>query len=162
MFKIQIQFNPVYFSIIPFYYIVISLTIKWTKNFITITVFKISAGPRTLTGKIWVGLASFPSLSYINIGKIVLRSGKFQILFWRLNNTNTIETYNFRKKVNWVIGSVKERACNIPNPGSVAPFIMEWPIAIVKTSVHTYHNSNCADCDGIKCIIHITRPICSM
>ena len=29
-------------------------------------VFKISAGPRTLTGKIWVGPASFPSLSYIN------------------------------------------------------------------------------------------------
>ena len=52
------------------------------------SVFKISAGPRTLTGKIWVGPASFPSLSYINIyinfGKIVLRSGKFQILFWRL------------------------------------------------------------------------------
>ena len=32
-------------------------------------VFKISAGPRTLTGKIWVGPASFPSLSYINIYK---------------------------------------------------------------------------------------------
>ena len=48
------------------------------------SVFKISAGPRTLTGKIWVGPASFPSLSYINFGKIVLRSGKFQILFWRL------------------------------------------------------------------------------
>ena len=51
-----------------------------------LTVFKISAGPRTLTGKIWVGPASFPSLSYIpvNFGEIVLRSGKFQILFWRL------------------------------------------------------------------------------
>ena len=48
-------------------------------------VFKISARPRTLTGKIWVGPASFPSLSYINFDKIVLRSGKFQILFWRLN-----------------------------------------------------------------------------
>ena len=47
-------------------------------------VFKISAGPQTLTVKIWVGPASFPSLSYINFGKIVLRSGKFQILFWRL------------------------------------------------------------------------------
>ena len=33
------------------------------------SVFKISAGPRTLTGKIWVGPASFPSLSYINIYK---------------------------------------------------------------------------------------------
>ena len=33
------------------------------------TVFKISAGPRTLTGKIWVGPASIPSLSYINIYK---------------------------------------------------------------------------------------------
>ena len=50
-----------------------------------IPVFKISAGPRTLTGKIWVGPASFPSLSYINFRKIVLRSGKFQILFWRLS-----------------------------------------------------------------------------
>ena len=48
------------------------------------TVFEISAGPRTLTGKIWVGPASFPFLPYINFGKIVLRSGKFQILFWRL------------------------------------------------------------------------------
>ena len=44
-------------------------------------VFKISAGPRTLTGKIWVGPTSFPSLSYINLGKIVLWSRKFQILF---------------------------------------------------------------------------------
>ena len=36
---------------------------------LTLAVFKISAGPRTLTGKIWVGPASFPSLSYINIYK---------------------------------------------------------------------------------------------
>ena len=43
------------------------------------TVFKISVGPRTLTSKIWVGPASFPSLSYMNFGKIVLRSGKFEI-----------------------------------------------------------------------------------
>ena len=49
------------------------------------SVFKISAGPRTLTGKIWVGPASFPSLSYIHFCKIVLRSGKFQILFRRLH-----------------------------------------------------------------------------
>ena len=50
------------------------------------TVFKISDGPRTLTGKIWVGPASFPSLRYmyINFGKIMLRSGMFHILFWRL------------------------------------------------------------------------------
>ena len=41
------------------------------------TVFKI----------IWVGPASFPSLSYINFGKIVLQSGKFQILFWRLEKS---------------------------------------------------------------------------
>ena len=53
----------------------------------TIPVFKISAGPRTLTDKICVGPASFPSLSYINFAKIVLRSGKFQILFWRLQST---------------------------------------------------------------------------
>ena len=50
----------------------------------TVAVFKISAGPRTLTGKICVGPASFSSLSYINFPKIVLWSGKFQILFWRL------------------------------------------------------------------------------
>ena len=48
------------------------------------SVFKISAGPGTLKGKIWVGPAIFPSLSYINFDKIVLRPGKFQILFWRL------------------------------------------------------------------------------
>ena len=47
-------------------------------------VFKISARPQTLTGKIWVGPASFPSLLYINFGKIALWSGKFEILFWRL------------------------------------------------------------------------------
>ena len=47
-------------------------------------VFKVSAGPWTLTGKIWVRPASFPSLPYMNFGKIVLWSGKFQILFWRL------------------------------------------------------------------------------
>ena len=44
-------------------------------------VFKISARPRTLTGKIWVGQANFPSLSYIHFGKIVLQFDKFQILF---------------------------------------------------------------------------------
>ena len=38
----------------------------------------------TLTGKTGVGPASFPSLSYINFGKIVLRLGKLLILFWRL------------------------------------------------------------------------------
>ena len=48
------------------------------------TVFKISVWPQTLMGKIWVSPASFPFLSYINFGKIVLRSSKFQILFWRL------------------------------------------------------------------------------
>ena len=54
---------------------------KFLMHHLDITVFKISAGPRTLTSKIWVGPASFPSLSYITFGKIVLRSGKFQILF---------------------------------------------------------------------------------
>ena len=52
-------------------------------------VFKISAEPLTLTGKIWVGPASFPSLSHTNFGKIVLRSSKFQILFWRLYHTSS-------------------------------------------------------------------------
>ena len=42
-------------------------------NFHQIAVFKISARPQTLIGKIWVGPASFPSLSYINFGKIGLR-----------------------------------------------------------------------------------------
>ena len=45
-------------------------------------VFKISAGPQALDCKTGVSLASFPSLLYINFGKIVLRSSKFQILFW--------------------------------------------------------------------------------
>ena len=35
-------------------------------------VLKKSAEPWTLTGKTWVGPASFPSLPYINFGKIVL------------------------------------------------------------------------------------------
>ena len=61
--------------------------IIWTNagtRFIQITVFKIGARPWTLAGKIWVSLASFPSLSYINFGKIVLQSSKFQILFLKL------------------------------------------------------------------------------
>ena len=45
-----------------------------------------------LTGKIWVGLASFSSLSYINFGKFVLRSGNFQTLFWRLNQIDDTST----------------------------------------------------------------------
>ena len=49
-------------------------------------VFKISAGPQTLTGKIGVSPAGFPFLSYINLGKIVLWYSKFQILFWRLTH----------------------------------------------------------------------------
>ena len=57
---------------------------QYFKNRYMHTVFKISAGPQTLTGKTGVGPAGFPSLPYINFGKIVLRSGKFQILFWRL------------------------------------------------------------------------------
>ena len=44
------------------------------------SVFKISAGPRTLTSKTRVCPTGFPSLPYINFGKIVLRYGKFQIL----------------------------------------------------------------------------------
>ena len=36
-----------------------------------VAVFKLSARLRTLTGKIWVGPVSFPSLSYINFGKIM-------------------------------------------------------------------------------------------
>ena len=48
------------------------------------SIFKISARPRTLTGKTGVSPTGFPSLPYINFGKIVLQSGKFQILFWRL------------------------------------------------------------------------------
>ena len=51
------------------------------------SVFKISAGPRTLNGETWVRPAIFPSLPYINFGKIVHWSGKFQMLFWRLDVT---------------------------------------------------------------------------
>ena len=86
----------------------VSLNIKWTKNFITIQI----SLKRTISEK----------MSIVN-----------------------------------VTGSVKERTCNIPNPGSVAPFIMEWPIAIVKTSIHTYHYSNCADCGGIN-ELYISLP----
>ena len=53
-------------------------------DFLTSLQNKYQTGQQTLTGKIWVGLVSFPSLSYINFGKIVLQSSKFQILFWRL------------------------------------------------------------------------------
>ena len=55
--------------------------------------FKISARPRNRDSKILVGLASFPSLSYINFGKIVHRSGKFQILFWRLQPCTYVIVY---------------------------------------------------------------------
>ena len=47
-------------------------------------VFKMSAGPWTLTGKTVVGPAGFPSLPCLNFDKILLLSSKFQILFWRL------------------------------------------------------------------------------
>ena len=60
---------------------------------IQVAVFKISVGQLTLTGKIWICPTSFPSLSYINFGKIVLRSGEFQILFWRLR-TYLVYTVN--------------------------------------------------------------------
>ena len=51
-----------------------------------LTVFKISATPQTVTSKTGVGPASFPSFKYRykNFGKIVIQSGEFQILFWRL------------------------------------------------------------------------------
>ena len=88
-------------------------------NLTTSTVFKITTGPRTLTGKIWVGPASSTSLSYINFGKIVFQSGKFKILFWRLppsglnrlNNSSYIHLnlwINERKRKNysfWIITS---------------------------------------------------------
>ena len=48
------------------------------------TVSKISARPRTLTGKTGFSPASFASLPCINFGKVMLQSSKFQILFWRL------------------------------------------------------------------------------
>ena len=50
-------------------------------------VFKISARPRTLTGKTEVGPAGFHSLPYVIFGKIVFQSGKFHILFWRQDRT---------------------------------------------------------------------------
>ena len=68
--------------------------ISFLHNVMTqVAVFKKSAGQRTLTGKIFVCPTSSPSLSYINFDKIVLRSGKFQILFWRLR-TYLVYTVN--------------------------------------------------------------------
>ena len=51
---------------------------------ILVAVFKRSAGLRTLNHKTGVSPAHFPSLPYINFGKILLQSSIFQILFWRL------------------------------------------------------------------------------
>ena len=70
--------------------------LQWNLNK-NLSVFKISAGQQTLTGKIWVCPASYPSLSYINFGKIVLRSGKFQILFWRLIYVASFEKMHLKK-----------------------------------------------------------------
>ena len=52
--KSKFNSNPVYFSIIPFYYIVVSLNIKWTKNFIVIQI----SLKRTISekGKLWMSL----------------------------------------------------------------------------------------------------------
>ena len=61
---------------------------NFSEIWIGIPAFKISAGPQTLTDKISLAPASFPSLSYINFGKIMLWSSKFQILFWRLEFLN--------------------------------------------------------------------------
>ena len=61
----QIQFVFLQWALIVF----CMRTWSWAHMQCTKPVFKISAGPWTLTGKIWVGPASFPSLSYINIYK---------------------------------------------------------------------------------------------
>ena len=69
----------------PFFFL-FTMPWKWCNwdFFFYFAIFKKSARLRTLTSKIWVCPASFPSLSYTNFGKIVLWSSKFQILSWRL------------------------------------------------------------------------------
>ena len=42
---------------------------------------KCRTGPQTLTGKIWVGPASSPSLSYINFGKLCFGPSSFRSYF---------------------------------------------------------------------------------
>ena len=42
---------------------------QFSWNYLSVSVFKISAGPRTFTGKIWVGPANFPSFSFFIIYK---------------------------------------------------------------------------------------------
>ena len=69
-------------------------------------VFKISVGPGTLTGKIWVGPASFTSLSYINFGRIVLQSSKFKIFFWKLIQQKKLITIFFNLKSFFERGSI--------------------------------------------------------
>ena len=83
--KNVLKFTPITFFLAPFSHCVNSQTcLNIRDTGVLLTVFKISARPRTLTCKIWVGPASFPSSSCINFGKIVLWSSKFQTLFWRL------------------------------------------------------------------------------
>ena len=43
----------------------------------------------------WSAKFGFPSLSYINFGKIVLRSGKFQLLFYSLGPSDAIWRWRF-------------------------------------------------------------------
>ena len=70
--------------IMPFFSIHNAMKMMQLRRFFWFCSLQKNARLRTLNDKIWVCPASFPSLSYINFGKIVLRSGKFQILFWRL------------------------------------------------------------------------------
>ena len=105
------------------------------------TVFKISAGLQTLTSKIWVGPTSFPSLSYINFGKIVLQSGKFQILFWKLEKCTFISK--------WRKTHVK---ISFPLPDTDASLIL-----FLWGSKHVFSSMSCFSVDevNLKTIDHI-------
>ena len=61
------------------------------------SVFKISAGPQTLTGKIWVGPASFPSLSYINIYKFWQNCASVCQVSDLILKTDTYNVKNYKK-----------------------------------------------------------------
>ena len=96
----------------------------------TISVFKLSAGPGTLTSKIWVGPASFPSLSKKNFGKIMLQSGKFQILFWRLKSYDClISTVAFPLLVRWHLYSESVPSfLRTDTHTSLSTVCAQWPI----------------------------------
>ena len=114
-------------------------------------VFKISARPLTLTGKTWVALASFPALPYINFGKIVLRSGKFQILFWRLYVFN-ITSGGGGWGVMWPLVD--------PLPGSATCWEHKmWAMDIRSCWVRSCSSQLHATCDFLETLLSWSCPV---